>query len=57
VQEGYFGCMGCGRTFKFDDDVEIAEYGLHDCNEPENRLIVPGYLPLFMSILDRLRRN
>lgn len=57
MQEGYFGCMGCGRTFKLDSDAEVAEYGLHDCNEPEDRLVVPGYITAFMSILDRLRRN
>lgn len=42
AQDGYFSCMGCGRLFKLDD-VEIAEYGLHDCNGDKwTRLIVPA---------------
>jgi len=32
-QPEYFGCMGCGRVFKLNDE-EIYEYGLHVC-EPE----------------------
>lgn len=38
MQREYFGCIGCGRMFKLDE-FEIAEYGAHDCDDPEIRLI------------------
>lgn len=56
AQAGYFSCMGCGRVFKTSDH-EIAEYGLHNCDEPEDRLICPGYRNILLDVLDKIRRK
>ena len=56
AQDGYFSCMGCGRSFKLNE-VEINEYGLHDCNKPEHRMVVPEDLSWLSRLLDWIFRR